>query len=170
VTEVTYWAYDALGNRSADGQATVRIDTVAPAIAIASPALAAGVTEVVLGSKVRLDLDCSDLTSGVHSCGLVGAASTDLPTGTLGEQSVTAFAVDVAGNRTEVQYSYRVVAAAAEEPEDPADPADPVVRPTGSGTGELAYTGVDVSGLALVGGLLIGAGGAAAWGRRLFAR
>lgn len=180
VTEVSYWAYDTFGNRSADGHATVRIDTVAPDISFAPRAFAGGaVPEFELGSRARLPLGCTDETSGVAECGVEGLPSLELPTGTLGDHSVTAFAVDVAGNRTEVSYDYRVVAAAGGGDGDggAGDGGDgdgpdggPVVRPTGSGTPTLAYTGADVSGLVLVAGLLVGAGTAAIGGRRLLAR
>ena len=52
VTEVTYWAYDGFGNRSADGRLTVRIDTVAPSLNVGTrPALAAAIPEFVQGSR-----------------------------------------------------------------------------------------------------------------------
>ncbi len=92
----------------------------------------------------------TDLT-GVVDCGLVGAPTGELPTDALGAQSVTAFGVDVAGNRTEIGYDYRVVAA-------------PDTEPAGEVAGDpetLAHTGVDVAGLVLVGGLLVGAGSGA---------
>ena len=90
----------------------------------------------------------------------MGATTGELPTDSLGLRSVTAYGVDAAGNRSEMVYEYRVVAA-------------PVTEPAGEVAGDpqtLAHTGVDVAGLVLVAGLLVGAGAATIGGRRLLAR
>ena len=162
VTEVTYWAYNSFGNRSADGRLTVRIDTVAPSLYVGTrPALAAAIPEFVQGSRPTIPLACSDETSGVVDCGLVGVhdrrtahrlartAQSSPPTASTPRETAARSV-----------YEYRVVAA-------------PVTEPAGEVAGDpqtLAHTGVDVAGLVLVAGLLVGAGAATIGGRRLLAR
>ncbi len=179
VTEFRAWAFDKLGNRSADVTRTVRLDTVAPAVTL--PAAA----EFEQGEEVELALDCTDATSGVAECGIVGSPSLLLDTTQVGPAQVAAYAVDRAGHRTEVVYEYTVTAPdpveqpgeqpneqpgeqpgeePSEEPNEPA-PAAPV---EGSGDGasggpatdradSLATTGPDLlTGMIAAAGLLIG--------------
>ena len=97
VTEVWGWAYDAFGIRTDSIRRTVRIDTIAPSIAVSLPALpATGVLEVEQGAVVPLSFDCTDEHSGIASCLWQEelpalAAGATLPTGELGAQTVAAF-------------------------------------------------------------------------------
>lgn len=131
VTEVWGWAYDTAGNRGETERRTVRIDTVAPRIDLASPELpnpaigddprvAAPELEFEQGELVPLEYDCVDEHSGIASCLAQDelpalAAAEVLPTDELGEHVVTLRALDIAGNESSLELRYLVVEA-AEEP------------------------------------------------------
>lgn len=177
VTDVSYWAYDRHGNRT-DGSRRIRIDTVAPTVTVggALPALAA--VEHRQGSRVVIRAVCEDATSGVADCGILEVPSGIVPTDTLGDHTLTLFGTDAAGNRTEVAYAYRVVAAPADptdpgdpvDPADPTDPAEPGMPTTGGRPAGLAASGVDIAGAVLIGGLLAGSGLGAIGARRMLRR
>lgn len=178
VTDVSYWAYDRHGNRS-DGTRRIRIDTVAPTVTVggALPALAA--VEHRQGERVVIRAICDDATSGVAGCGIVEVPSGVVPTDTLGDRRLTLFGTDAAGNRAEIVYAYRVVAADPVVPgggaggggdaDDP-EPADPTLPASGDRPAALAATGVDLAGAVLVGGLLAGAGLGTIGARRMLRR
>jgi hypothetical protein len=100
VTVVRYRAADAAGNVSAEKTLTVRIDATPPVVALAGgPA-----GDVVLGTVPPAPTcDASDTGSGLRSCEVSGY-STDL-----GDHTVTATAIDDAGNVATATQTYRVV-------------------------------------------------------------
>ena len=174
VTDISYWAYDAYGNRG-EGSHRVRLDTVAPSVALAGSTLAAPVYRQ--GQSVTIDASCSDATSGVAECGVLESPSGAVPTDVLGDHSLTLFGVDVAGNRTETAFAYRVVAAPVSEgPDGGSDgDSDGVGAPNPSAHGgehppALARTGADLTGLVLLAGLLAGVGVSALGIRRMLRR
>lgn len=129
VTEVRGWAFDSAGNRGDTERRTVRIDTVAPRIDLASPELpnpvlgadagtAAPELEFEQGEQVPLDYDCVDEHSGIASClaedELPEPVADALPTDELGDHVVTLRALDVAGNESMLELRYRVVEAEGE--------------------------------------------------------
>ncbi|MGX5695783.1 Ig domain-containing protein [Agromyces soli] len=127
VTEFDAWAYDGAGNRGEAVHRTVRVDTIAPRIDLASPELAPDL-EFEQGERVPLEFDCADEHSGIVSCvaqdelPLFDAADASdsasgelLPTDELGEHVVTLRALDLAGNQSELEVRYLVVEP-AEEP------------------------------------------------------
>ncbi|QNO38440.1 hypothetical protein H4J02_05395 [Protaetiibacter sp. SSC-01] len=177
VTDISFWAYDVHGNRS-DGRHRVQLDTVAPTVAVggALPELAAPATPSYRqGEVATIRAVCDDVTSGVAECGILESPSGVVPTGALGDHSLTLYAVDVAGHRTELAYDYRVVAAPAGGGATAGGQAGGQTRgqtggQAGGQTGELAATGADPGGLAglvMLGGLLMGAGVAALGLRRI---
>ncbi len=180
VTDVSFWAYDVYGNR-ADGSHRVRLDTVAPTVAVggALPALAA--PDYHQGQAVSIRAVCDDATSGIAECGILESPTGVVPTSVLGEHSLTLYAVDVAGHRTQIAYDYRVVAApagggtggagggAGGAPGGGADAPRPGTT-AGERPARLPATGAElggIAGLVMLGGLLAGAGVAALGLRRI---
>ncbi|WP_406183324.1 OmpL47-type beta-barrel domain-containing protein [Streptomyces sp. NBC_01006] len=104
VTTVTYTATDNAGNTSAPQTITVRLDTVAPAIAIVRPV--AGT--YLYRQSVTASYTCTDATSGVASC--VGTVPNGSPvdTSTLGSHTFTVNAKDVATNPATKSVNYTV--------------------------------------------------------------
>ena len=82
------------------------IDATAPRIAIASPAVDATFT---LGESVDADFSCLDSGSGIRSCVGSTADGSPLPTGTIGEHTLTVTATDIVGHVTTATRTYRVV-------------------------------------------------------------
>ncbi len=162
ITDITYRAYDNFGNR-AEATHRVRIDTVAPTVRVGGELPLLATVEHEQGERVVISALCDDATSGIADCGIVEAPSGVVPTTDLGDHTLTLVGTDVAGNRTEVAYAYRVVAAPA-DPGDPVDPEPiddgetPALPTSGGRPGALASTGVDLAGAVLVAGLLGGAG------------
>ena len=171
-TEVRVWALDAHGNR-ADATARARIDTVAPVVTVGGglPALAAaGPTEFRRGERVVIRAVCDDATSGVADCGILEVPSGVVPTDAVGDHALTLVGTDVAGNRTETSFAYRVLAPVTEPGGGAGGGAgDPRPTPAG-GPRELASTGVDTAGTVMLGGLLAGAGLGALGVRRMSRR
>ena len=179
VTDVSYWAIDVYGNRADGTTHRVRLDTVAPTVGVAGAPRTLATPSYRQGEAATIAAACDDATSGVAACGIVESPTGVVPTGTLGDHRLTLFAVDVAGHRTEIAYDYRVVAAPAGGGDGGAgggaggaggggtDAPRPV--PTGDGPGRLAASGagLDIAGLAMLGGLLAGAGIAALGIRRI---
>jgi len=144
-------------------------------VALAGSTLAAPVYRQ--GQSVTIDAACSDATSGVAECGVLESPSGAVPTDVLGDHSLTLFGVDVAGNRTETAFAYRVVAAPVSEgPDGGSDgDSDGVGAPNPSAHGgehppALARTGADLTGLVLLAGLLAGVGVSALGIRRMLRR
>lgn len=99
---------DVADNVSAPASVTVNLDQVAPAVTITSPASGAS---YVQGSSVVAAYSCADARSGVVACiGTVPSGSAASTT-TLGGNSFTVTAADVAGNLRTATISYNVVAA-----------------------------------------------------------
>lgn len=180
ITDITYSAYDNYGNRG-QGAHRVRIDTVAPTVTVggALPSLAAASHRQ--GERVVIRAVCDDATSGVAECGIVEVPSGVVPTGVLGDHSLTLFGADAAGNRTELAYDYRVVAADPVDPGDGGDgdgdggpvrpdPSGPTLPTSGERPSSLAATGVDLAGVVLIAGLLAGAGVGMLGARRMLRR
>ncbi|WP_294181716.1 OmpL47-type beta-barrel domain-containing protein [uncultured Schumannella sp.] len=163
VTTLTYWAFDAFGNRSADTETVIRIDSVAPQIDASVLGLATGIPEFTRGARIELAGMCSDATSGIATCGVAGSSDTHLDTDSVGEHRVVLVATDVAGLRTELEYTYLVTAPAPIE--NPG--GTPAAKPP---RGALATTGADSAGAVLIGGLLAGAGVALVGARRPLGR
>jgi len=114
-THVTYTATTALGGFS-QGEATVRIDTIPPAIRFTAPTASGApgtLPRVALGSSTRLAFACDDAHSGIEFCGeelpLVAARTLPLDTGSLGRKLIVVEAADVAGNRSKASFAYEVV-------------------------------------------------------------
>jgi hypothetical protein len=162
----------------------IRIDTVAPTVEVGGAMHALAAPEYRQGEHIELRAVCDDATSGVAACGILEAPDGLVPTTDLGDHELTLYGVDVAGNRTETSYAYRVVevpaggggagggtggagggTGTAGGGSDPGRPATAAGRPE-----VLAHTGVDLAGIALIGGLLAGAGAAALGARRMLRR
>lgn len=179
VTELRYWAIDAFGNRSVEQSRVVRIDTVAPQIAVGLPDLAATLPRFEQGAVEELVFGCFDATSGTASCGIDGQTDDLLDTSRVGTHRVTVVGTDVAGNTATRDYEYRVVAR-----DGGAGGGSGSGGGSGAGAGSgsgasdrpgtevptLAHTGADPAGLLLVGGLLAGAGAGVAGAHRLLTR
>jgi hypothetical protein len=82
------------------------IDATAPRIVIAGPAES---TVLTLGESVDADFTCLDSGSGVRSCVGSTADGSPLPTGTIGEHTLTVTATDIVGHTTTATRTYRVV-------------------------------------------------------------
>lgn len=178
ITDVSYWAYDRHGNRG-EGSHRLRVDTVAPTVGIGDelPPLAASTPEYRVGERVVIRAVCEDATSGIDACGIAESPDGVVPTDSAGEHLLTLVGTDIAGNRTEVEYRYLVVAPAPgggaggdggdvgggdSDADAPARPASADPRPR-----ILASTGVDLAGIVMIAGLLVGAGLGAVGGRRM---
>jgi Bacterial Ig domain/Chitobiase/beta-hexosaminidase C-terminal domain len=107
-TTVKYRAWDNAGNLESTKSQLIRIDTTAPTVAITSPANGASVT-----GTVQVQTTASDANSGIarvefYLDGKLSSKSTTAPykwawntkKTTKGSHTLTAVAVDVAGNRT----------------------------------------------------------------------
>ena len=105
---VTFTARDATGNVGTSS-VTVRIDTVAPTIAVTAPASAATYTR---GQVVNAAYSCADPSpgSGIAAGRCVGSVANGAPidTSTVGPHTFTVTATDVAGNVTTRSVSYTV--------------------------------------------------------------
>lgn len=150
VFDVIYDGYDGVGNSGGMHTLTVRRDTVAPEVALAASdeagaPLASGAS-VPQGSRVVLDYDCTDATSGVASCDAGVVSGGMLDTNTPGSHEVTVTATDVAGHRTRTVFAYSVDAVVGPVPA-PAPPTGAAVAAAARGA---AATGLD--GLAATGG------------------
>lgn len=116
-TQVFYTAVDRAGNLSAEGSATVYIDTIAPNINITSPP-----TNVAIGDSVTAGFTCIDpgaTPSGPGSCTAVLAGpgvpdgqavsnGATLPTSMAGLYTLTVSATDLAGNPASQFRTYTV--------------------------------------------------------------
>jgi len=83
----------------------VLVDLTPPVVNISSPAANATVN---FGASLTMQFTCSDVPSGIASCSGTPANGTSLDTSTFGTQTVTATAIDNAGNTTTVSSSYKV--------------------------------------------------------------
>lgn len=124
VTRVAYSATTAKGG-FAEGEATVRIDSVRPEILFTAPnpSRPGELVTVALGDSEQLAFECSDAHSGVDFCGeelplLATGGVLPLDTSSLGRKSIVIESADVAGNRSKAAFDYEVVAV------DPGDPGD----------------------------------------------
>jgi hypothetical protein len=104
VTTVAFVATDNAGNTSAVQTTTVQLDTMPPAIAISSPAA----TAYLLNQVVNAAYLCTDATSGVATCIGTVANGSPINTSTVGPNSFTVTASDVAGNSSSATVSYMV--------------------------------------------------------------
>jgi len=143
-----YWAVDSLGRTGEPAYLEFKVDASEPVVVVRAPAAAAARAalapgEVLQGSALVADFECSDAVSGVASC--VGSTPDGerLPTGSLGTREFTVTATDAAGHTVRQVVTYRVVAAPAGQ------------------TGGLATTGADVAAWLVPLGLLLLASGAA---------
>ncbi|HWN22364.1 MAG TPA: PxKF domain-containing protein, partial [Gaiellaceae bacterium] len=82
------------------------IDATAPQVVITSPAPGA---TFELGQNVAAAFRCLDSGSGVKSCTGSTANGSPLPTGTVGEKTLTVTATDIVGHTTTATRTYRVV-------------------------------------------------------------
>jgi Tol biopolymer transport system component len=103
-TVVHYRAVNSSG-QEADKAVTVKVDTVAPTVAVRAP-LEGG--RYVTGSSVTVQADCADAGSGLASCTPNGVA---LDTAGTGARTVTATATDAAGNTSSKTVNYTVTPA-----------------------------------------------------------
>ncbi|MEA2126953.1 MAG: hypothetical protein QOI80_3735, partial [Solirubrobacteraceae bacterium] len=98
---------DAAGNESAARKVTVRIDSKAPSVTIATPAEGA---QVPIGSGAKADFACADAGSGIASCVGTVADGAAIDKGAVGKRALTVTAIDKLGKLTVVTRRYRVVA------------------------------------------------------------
>ena len=82
------------------------IDATAPQVLITSPAPNATFT---LGQSVAAAFRCLDSGSGIKTCTGSTANGSPLPTGTIGEKTLTVTATDIVGHTTTATRTYRVV-------------------------------------------------------------
>jgi hypothetical protein len=82
------------------------IDATQPRIVISSPAPN---TVLTLGDSVDAAFTCLDSGSGVKSCVGSTANGSPLPTGTVGEHTLTVTATDIVGHTTTATRTYRVI-------------------------------------------------------------
>jgi subtilisin-like proprotein convertase family protein len=94
---------DRVGHQTTAAR-TVRVDSTAPAITIATPA-----GRYVQGAVVRADYACRDALSGVVHCRGTVADGARIDTTTLGQRRFTVTAIDRAGNRRTATVGYTVV-------------------------------------------------------------
>jgi pimeloyl-ACP methyl ester carboxylesterase len=104
-TTVEYWAVDAVGNQSAVGRATVRVDATAPGVRVDAPVDGAVYRAAEVGVA---RFACEDTLSGITLCSASTPAGQQLPASAGGHAFVVE-AVDAAGNRTSVTVRYTVV-------------------------------------------------------------
>jgi hypothetical protein len=158
-----YWAEDLVGNRSEGEHVEVAVDADAPRIEVVSPVVVSILPNghYAQNERVVIDVDCTDVGSGIESCDASTPDGELLPTGTPGIHELRIVATDVAGHRTERVVSYTVDAAST--------PVGGSV--TGSGAPRLASTGADgLVGSAALAVLLLGSGAALALRRRVRSR
>lgn len=162
-TEITYWAWDAAGNRSDYLTDTVRIDRTKPVVSLDLPVAPAPFAAAApakptydLGQVVPFEFVCADALSGIAACSADVLDGNVLPTSTAGPHVVTVTAFDRAGNSTLVPIEYEVRA-----------PALPVTAPDGT---VLASTGVGTTLPLVIVALLIGSGALMAAARRVARR
>jgi hypothetical protein len=102
-TVVHYHAVNSSGHE-ADKTVTVKVDTVAPTLAVRAPVEGG---RYGIGSAVTVAIDCADATSGVASCTPDGSA---LDTAGPAERVLQAAVTDAAGNSSTKDVHYSVVA------------------------------------------------------------
>lgn len=150
--QFSYWALDDLGMVGEPTLVEYHVDAGDPVIEIRTPvaarpasrALAPG--EVVQGSALVADFECSDAVSGLDACEGTVEDGERLPTDTLGWHEFEVTATDLAGNTSSELVRYRVVAAPA---------------PGTAGTPGLAATGLEIATWIVPLGLVLLAGGVA---------
>jgi len=104
VTTVAFVATDNAGNSSTVQTIRVRLDTVPPTVTITSPAA----TTYLLNQVVNAGYSCTDATSGVATCVGTVANGNPVNTSTLGSNSFSVNASDVAGNTSSATVTYLV--------------------------------------------------------------
>jgi hypothetical protein len=162
---IEFVAFDADTGLSTLRRQWVNVDVTAPDI-IYPDGIDGGV--FALGAERGLWMECGDGLSGVDVCAFDGGDR--LPTDVPGVHTVTARAVDVAGNTVTRTLRYTVLGADGELPDDdgdddPVSPPAPPIRPAVSAP-VLASTGADELGLGvlLLAGIgLVGLGAGAAF-------
>ena len=82
------------------------IDATAPRVVISSPPVD---TVLTLGESLDAAFTCLDSGSGVRSCVGSTANGSPLPTGTIGEHTLTVTATDIVGHVTTATRTYRVI-------------------------------------------------------------
>lgn len=110
-TTITYYASDVAGNHESPKTIVIKIDKTAPTISVTSPTAGS----YLLNQAATVDFSCTDNLSGVASCTGSSPNGSALDTASIGAQSVTVSATDLAGNTsvpTVVNYTvaYGIVA------------------------------------------------------------
>ena len=110
-TTITYHASDVAGNDESLRTIVIKIDKTAPTISVTSPTAGS----YLLNQAATIDFSCTDSLSGVASCTGSSPNGSALDTASIGAQSVTVSATDLAGNAsvpTVVNYTvaYGIVA------------------------------------------------------------
>ena len=105
ISTVQYAATDTEGLESTVGSLEVRLDSIAPEIAVTTPAASA---TYGIGQAVNAAYACTDATSGVTGCSGSVAAGQPIDTATVGTKSFTVTSTDVAGNTRQSTVSYTV--------------------------------------------------------------
>ena len=106
-SSLSFYATDRAGNRETTRTLDVKIDTGAPSITLTEPVNGA---VLHLGAHRTAVYACADTASGISECTGTVANGSPLDTSSVGLKSFVVRAVDVAGNATSTEVSYRVVA------------------------------------------------------------
>jgi hypothetical protein len=105
-TVVRFRALNTAGEEAVQ-TVTVKVDTVAPTVNVRVPLAGA---RYVTGTQVTVQVDCADAMSGIATCPEDDSA---LDTSGAGDRTLTATAIDQAGNPASKPVAYTVVAAPA---------------------------------------------------------
>jgi hypothetical protein len=105
------------------GSVTIKRDTVAPTVTIATPIDG---SSYVLGASVTASYSCTDALSGPTVCAASVANGSSLPTSAAGPHTITVNATDAAGNTSSVTATYTVTSQT--------DTTPPVISPVVRGT------------------------------------
>lgn len=102
-TPYTCTATNSVGSQTVT--ATIKQDTVPPAVTITSPANG---QQIKQNAVVNATYTCKDVTSGLATCNGTNANGAPIATSALGVQKFTVVSTDIAGNPTTQSVSYTV--------------------------------------------------------------
>lgn len=110
VNNISCTATDNVGNSGAStgssNTATIQLDSVAPAVLIASPADGGS---YLLNEAMASSYNCTDATSGVATCSGPVVSGVNFSTSSVGAHAFTVTASDVAGNLIQATNDYDVI-------------------------------------------------------------
>jgi len=93
------------GNSSGTNVGPIKIDKTPPTITITAPANGG---TYLLNAAVASNFSCLDVLSGISTCAGPVASGTNFSTNTIGTQTFTVTATDIAGNQAHVTSTYTV--------------------------------------------------------------